>query len=118
MSSRTRRLLLAAARSDNTFEQRNMRGREYLVGQCIHCRTKVSVPLDPDEPAHATLEHILPQSHGGDDTPANLAVACQRCNQGKGKRLDHRRLTDPTLQQVIALLQARRRHRLRPAPEH
>jgi hypothetical protein len=29
-----------------------------------------------------TLEHIVPLSEGGEDTPANLAVACFRCNTG------------------------------------
>lgn len=114
MSGRTRRLLLAAAASDATFERVPDRGVEYLVGKCIHCQSRVSVPLDPREPAHATLEHIVPRTHGGSDELENLAVACQRCNQGKGKRLDSRPRNDPTLQQVIATLQARRRARLRP----
>jgi 5-methylcytosine-specific restriction endonuclease McrA len=111
--SRTRRLLLSAAESDNTFVRTVLRGREYWVGRCIHCQSKVSVPLTADEPASATLEHIVPRNHGGTDHPENLAVACARCNQGKGKRLDHRRKDDPTLQRVIAALRERRRERLR-----
>lgn len=113
MSRRTRRLLLAAASTDSTFQRQSARGREYLVGKCIHCQTPVSVPLDPDEAAHATLEHIMPKHHGGGDEPENLAVACRRCNQGKGRRLDPRRLDDATLQQVIRTLHERRRSRLR-----
>lgn len=112
MSYRTRALLRTAAESDTTFTRTTVRGREYLVGKCIHCQTKVSVPLDPNEHAHATLEHIVPKNHGGKDEPENLAVACQRCNQGKGKRLDLRARNDETLQRVIATLQARRRERL------
>lgn len=111
--SRTRRLLLSAAASDNTFERVSLRGHEYWVGRCIHCASKVSIPLSDDEPAHGTLEHIVPRHHGGTDEPDNLAVACARCNQGKGKRLDKRRADDPTLARVIATLQARRRERLR-----
>jgi 5-methylcytosine-specific restriction endonuclease McrA len=114
MSIRTRRLLLAAAESDVTFERVRDRDGEYLVGKCIHCQSRVSVPLDGREPAHATLEHIVPQTHGGGDDLENLAVACRRCNQGKGKRLDSRPRNDPKLLQVIELLQARRRARLRP----
>jgi 5-methylcytosine-specific restriction endonuclease McrA len=114
MSGRTRRLLLAAAESDATFERVRDRDGEYLVGKCIHCQSRVSVPLDGREPAHATLEHIVPRTHGGTDELDNLAVACRRCNQGKGKRLDHRPRSDPKLQQVIETLQARRRARLRP----
>jgi 5-methylcytosine-specific restriction endonuclease McrA len=113
VSRRTRRLLRAAAESDATFERQDVRGRGYLVGKCIHCQTRVSVPLDPDETAHATLEHIVPRHHGGSDDAENLAVACPRCNQAKGKRLDGRRRDDPTLERVIALLQERRRARLR-----
>jgi HNH endonuclease len=26
------------------------------------------------------IEHIIPRKHGGDDEPANLALACDRCN--------------------------------------
>jgi 5-methylcytosine-specific restriction endonuclease McrA len=111
--SRTRRLLLSAAESDNTFERVNLHGRDYWVGRCIHCQSKVSVPLSVEEPANATLEHIVPKNHGGTDTPENLAVACARCNQGKGKRLDKRRADDPTLARVIATLQQRRSERLR-----
>lgn len=112
MSRRTRNLLRTAAESDTTFAPSTIAGRNYLIGKCIHCQTKVTVPLDSDEPAHATLEHIVPKNHGGGDEPENLAVACKRCNQGKGKRLDARARTDETLQKVIALLQARRRERL------
>jgi 5-methylcytosine-specific restriction endonuclease McrA len=116
MARRTRRLLWAAAESDTTFQRVAIRGRHYWLGKCIHCQTQVSVPLDADEPAHATLEHIVPRHHGGGDEPANLAVACQRCNQGKGRRLDNRRRGDEALERVIALLQARRRARLRENP--
>jgi 5-methylcytosine-specific restriction endonuclease McrA len=73
----------------------------------------VTVPLDGSETSLATLEHIVPRHHDGSDEPENLAVACRRCNQGKGRRLDLRRLEDPTLQQVIRTLQERRRARLR-----
>ncbi|HKU38409.1 MAG TPA: HNH endonuclease [Polyangiales bacterium] len=113
MASRTRRLLRAAAESDTTFELVASRGREYLVGKCIHCATRVTVPLDPDEPAHATLEHIVPKNHGGDDAPENLCVACRRCNHAKGRQLDRRRADDATLARVIDTLQVRRRERLR-----
>jgi len=118
MSGRTRRLLRAAAETDRTFARAFVRGRAYLVGKCIHCQSQVSVPLDLAEPAHATLEHIVPRNHGGTAEPDNLAVACRRCNQGKGKRLDWRPRRDATLARVIETLQAHRRARLRErAPE-
>lgn len=113
MAGRTRKLLRAAAESDSTFQRTSARGREYLVGKCIHCQTSVTVPLDWDEPAHATLEHIVPRGLGGTDDPENLAVACKRCNHAKGRRLDARRRGDETLERVIQNLQERRRQRLR-----
>jgi 5-methylcytosine-specific restriction endonuclease McrA len=33
-----------------------------------------------------TIDHIIPQSRGGEDTWENLAVACLRCNVKKGSR--------------------------------
>lgn len=111
--SRVRRLLLRAAESDNTFQLLDVRGSACWVGRCIHCQSRVVVPLSDAEPASATLEHIVPKNHGGTDDAANLALACARCNQGKGKRLDRRRADDPTLTRVIALLQERRRERQR-----
>jgi 5-methylcytosine-specific restriction endonuclease McrA len=50
--------------------------------QCCWCRKRMieAGPLD-DRP---TLEHIVPLSEGGEDTPANLAVACFRCNNRRG----------------------------------
>lgn len=33
------------------------------------------------------VEHIIPRQHGGDDAPANLALACDRCNAHKGPNL-------------------------------
>lgn len=33
------------------------------------------------------VEHIIAQSHGGDDDPSNLALACPLCNLHKGPNL-------------------------------
>ena len=65
----------------------------------------------------ATLEHIVPRHHGGTNELMNLAVACARCNHGKGVRLDHRKPADPTLRRVIDMLQERRKKRYREVPE-
>jgi 5-methylcytosine-specific restriction endonuclease McrA len=106
-------LLLACARSDATFEPATIGGIPALVGRCIHCGTRVSVGFDGRSLGGATLEHIVPKTHGGDDSPDNLAVACAGCNHGKGRRLDARRRGDPTLERVIELLRERRAARLR-----
>jgi len=36
-----------------------------------------------------TLEHIIPQSHGGKNTWSNTACACFKCNLRKGARTHH-----------------------------
>jgi 5-methylcytosine-specific restriction endonuclease McrA len=33
-----------------------------------------------------TLDHILPSSRGGDNSPLNVVTACMSCNQRKGNR--------------------------------
>ena len=81
-------------------------GRPALVGKCIHCNRAIVVALD-DAPSSATVEHIVPRNHGGTDALSNLALACAGCNNGKGMHLDHRRLDDPKLQEVIATLRRR-----------
>lgn len=35
----------------------------------------------------ATIDHIIPKSKGGTDTPENLQLAHARCNKIKGNRL-------------------------------
>ena len=33
-----------------------------------------------------SLDHVIPRSKGGEDTPENLVTACQPCNSSKGDR--------------------------------
>lgn len=114
--SRTHRLLVWAAATDATFELARVEEREVLAGKCIHCGRRLVVELG-GRPSAATVEHIVPQHHDGGNELENLAVACARCNSGKGVRLDARRRGDPTLEAVIATLQTRRRERWREPPE-
>lgn len=30
------------------------------------------------------MDHVIPESHRGDSSPANLVLACRRCNRSKG----------------------------------
>jgi 5-methylcytosine-specific restriction endonuclease McrA len=114
--TRAHRLLLAVAETDGSCDKAELRGRPVWVCRCIHCRARIVVPLDLREPASATLEHIVPRTHGGSDALDNLALACARCNHAKGRRLDVRALDDPKLQEVIARLQERRRATMRTKP--
>lgn len=104
-------MLLAAARTDATFEQTRLDERPVWVGKCIHCNAKLVIAADGAPLGAATVEHIVPQTRGGDDDVHNLAVACARCNTEKGRRHDHKR--GRRYEEVVALLQARREQRWR-----
>lgn len=118
-SRRTRRLLLWCAATDCTFERATTPdGRRVLTGKCIHCNARHTITEDGVALTSATIEHIIPRAHGGTDALTNLAIACARCNIGKGHRLDDRPWHDPTLQRVITTLQERKAARLRaPLPD-
>jgi 5-methylcytosine-specific restriction endonuclease McrA len=116
-SRRTQRLLLWCAATDKTFERADVGGRAVLTGKCTHCNARHTITLDGDPLTLATIEHIVPKNHGGTDAIDNLAIACARCNIGKGHRLDGRKWTDETLQRVIATLTERRTARMRPKPD-
>ena len=45
---------------------------------CEYCRSQLRFSPDP-----FSVEHVLPRSGGGPDTPDNLALACQGCNAHK-----------------------------------
>jgi 5-methylcytosine-specific restriction endonuclease McrA len=55
--------------------------REYLLEKwgrkCVYCGAE-NVPLQ--------IEHISPKARGGTNRVSNLTLACQSCNQAKGKR--------------------------------
>lgn len=110
--SRRHLLLLAAAVTDKTFERTILDGKPVWVGKCIHCNSKLVVADDGRSLGEATLEHVWPQTQGGTNDVHNLAVACARCNREKGTRHDHE--GGQRLDEVVALLRARRSERWRP----
>jgi 5-methylcytosine-specific restriction endonuclease McrA len=112
MARKNHRLLLWAAATDRTFALVES-SPSYLLGKCLHCRRKLSLSLRGEPLGHATLEHILPRHHGGDDSLMNIAVACSKCNALKGSRIDGLPNQHPTYQRVIAQLRLERdkRHR-------
>jgi 5-methylcytosine-specific restriction endonuclease McrA len=50
--------------------------------RCVYCAVCL-------EHATATLDHVYPRAHGGNDAPGNLVVSCARCNRLKGDLLPH-----------------------------
>lgn len=52
--------------------------RSYLFkkynGQCVYCGNKAT-----------EIEHVIPKSKGGTDSPYNLVIACRKCNELKSK---------------------------------
>jgi len=54
------------------------------------CRCPVDRSIDPaaEYAWRGTVDHIVPISRGGDDTPANLRAAHQTCNSAKRAWLD------------------------------
>lgn len=111
MKPQRRRLVLEIVATDATFERRRLRDREAWVGKCLHCNRKLLVSLEGD--TEATIEHCLPQNHGGGNELTNLALACAPCNQRKGSRHDLKKPDDPRAREVIESLLARRRERWR-----
>ena len=47
--------------------------------RCQYCGAKKTA-------SELTLDHILPRSRGGDNTPINVVTACLKCNNRKGNR--------------------------------
>jgi hypothetical protein len=53
---------------------------------------------------HFHVEHIRARQHGGDDAPANLALACPHCNRFKGPNLTS---FDPDTDALVPLFNPR-----------
>ena len=50
--------------------------------RCCWCGKRMDETGPRDD--RPTFEHVTPLSRGGEDTPANLAIACLRCNHDRG----------------------------------
>jgi len=109
----THATILAIVATDRTFERVEFRGREVWQGRCIHCNAHLMVGLDGNPLSRATIEHIVPQTHGGTSELENLSLACKGCNHEKGIRHDNQRANDPKLLEIIERLKKRRRERWR-----
>jgi len=67
---------------------------------CEYCRTP-----DGIAPSPFSVEHILPRSKGGADTPENLAFSCQGCNGHKAAKTT---ALDPATRKTVSLFHPRR----------
>ena len=81
---RRKRLLASAVQEpylrEDIFERDN-----WTCGLCDE-------PIDPElrfpDSDSASIDHIIPISHGGDDTPDNVQAAHLSCNLSKGNRVE------------------------------
>lgn len=55
-------------------------------------------------PDSLSIEHVVPRSQGGADDPANLALACQGCNNHKYTSVE---AVDPITGHIVALYSPR-----------
>ena len=78
-------------------------------GRCAGC-------LRPLPYRNLTVDHILPQSRGGGDAPANLQLLCAACNSKKSAGT-HEELTIKLVAEGVIALQRFGRKRYAPAGE-
>lgn len=123
-SSQRNALLLRVMETD----LQAMRRADGWVAPCLHCRSTLAVGHDGEPRGATTLEHIVPRSWfrrraaqplvarvtAADDL-RNLAVACARCNQQKGKSHDADGPTSERAREVVSALLETRLARIPPA---
>lgn len=109
-----RRLFLSALATDREAQLDG----DVWTTRCLHCRTRLQVRADGTAMGASSLEHVVPQAWFGKraaaaltarvsddpDDARNLAVACARCNQDKGKGPDARGPVDARAREVVTSL--------------
>jgi 5-methylcytosine-specific restriction endonuclease McrA len=120
MRSTLRKLLVAVVQTDTVAELVDGTWRT----RCLHCRSALYLSDEGVTSNGATLEHIIPQSWfekraaadligdlTGPDDVRNLALACPRCNQGKGLNHDKAGPSNQRAREVVQALFAKRQAR-------
>lgn len=59
----------------------------------------------------ATLDHVIPLSHGGKSTWENSTTACTKCNGAKGNKIGIKPRTEPYKPSYWALVEKRKKMR-------
>ncbi|MBW4580618.1 MAG: HNH endonuclease [Tildeniella nuda ZEHNDER 1965/U140] len=77
--------------------RQHIRQRANFLCEYCHSSEEASTAL-------FTLDHLIPQSLGGNDNEDNLALACHRCN---GRRYNFTDGLDPETQAVVPLFNPR-----------
>lgn len=76
--------------------------REYVVrraqGLCEYCQTSERLGIEME------IDHIVPESDGGETIPENLCLACISCNSRKGSAQTG---VDPETQKQVQLFHPR-----------
>jgi 5-methylcytosine-specific restriction endonuclease McrA len=104
--------VLAIVATDRTYEAALLDGERVWVGKCIHCGTKLTIADDGTPISRATIEHIWPRNHGGENELQNIALACAGCNRSKSRH-DRQHRADPRLAEVVEELRRKRTERWR-----
>jgi len=73
---------------------------ERARGCCEYCRSQARFAMQP-----FSVEHIIPQSQGGQNKLDNLALSCQGCNNHKYTKTEGR---DPVSGDIVPLFHPRR----------
>ena len=62
--------------------------RDWDLHRCQYCGKGFPV-------IELTCDHVLPRSHGGQNSWENIVTCCRGCNRRKGQRTDIRPLREP-----------------------
>lgn len=53
---------------------------------CVYCGISLAQVLKARDGNFLTLDHVLPQSKGGEHSPENMVTSCYDCNRARGSR--------------------------------
>jgi 5-methylcytosine-specific restriction endonuclease McrA len=116
VSSAKQLRVLAIVATDRTYEPAMLDGERVWVGKCIHCNSKLTIADDGTPISRATIEHIWPRTHGGENDIENIALACAGCNRSKSHH-DRQHKANEKLGEIVEELRRRRADRWRDPAE-